>query len=355
MRIDKESLVVFSYTFSSIGTLGVTYSFSQGNIIESLLSILIFTPLVYVLYKMMSIQPSEGGLYDQVKFLFPKLSTLFVFFWVFSYFLYLTYTIYFITYYILPLSHLVLILLSSFLIAVIAIIAYLDFELYFLIPVAILQFLVLIPLPNLWIVKPLTFGVNYDTVLSNSLLPVCITLVPFLGNKIGRNLRLFFPTYVIASAFIIADSIFKPLMITYYLTSFTSFGLILAEFFAVKNIMIKRFNVKKSLIVIVFIVLALIGLINPALYYTYLIAVSLPALYVSLIIFFLSVLLYFSLSRKNDVIMIIFSLISIGLVSYGLYSSILLQYVIIQIPVLFAISISASFHTFRSIRKSKSR
>lgn len=345
MEVNK-GILVFSYIFSSIGVLGVAYLYSSGNLITSVLSLLVFTPVVYILYKSINVQASDGGLYDQVRLFYPRISWVFVGFWVFSYYLYLTYTIYYITYYILPLSGLLFISATILSIAIIGLIAWFNLEVYSLIPITFLQILFLIP--YFWHIKPFSLEVKSTTILSDALLPICITLVPFLGERLKGSTNLLYSAYAIASAFLITDSLFKPSEIVYYSTSLTSLGLILAEFFSIKNILIKRFNARRSSIIISFIVLSLLGLLNPSAYYNYLISVSLPSLYVSLSIFFISTFIYFKELRIK-----VLSIFSLSLMLYGLYTSILPQFLLIQILVLLSVGLISNFISIWELRGRK--
>lgn len=320
-----KGLIIFSYIFSSIGTLNVAYIDASNDFMVSLLSIILTLPIVYVLYKAIEISSSEGGLYDHIKLFFNKLSTLFLLFWVFSYFLYLTYTIYFITYYTLPLSGVEFISLTLLLIGGIALISWLNLEVYSLIPISLLQIIFLIPF--FWHVKPITTSIQFSPILSQALLPICVTLVPFLGKELKGNSNMLLTVYAIASAFIISDSLFRPTQLVYYATSLTSLGLILAEFFSLKNIL--SYNVKKTPLILAFIIVALIGLLNPEDYYNYLISVSLPSLYVSLSIYFFSSFIFF-----RNIIMKLLSLFSLGLMLYGLYTSLIPHYLLLQGPTL---------------------
>lgn len=311
-------VVLFSFVFGSIGPLEVSYLLSKGNALESVMAFLLFSPTVLVLYSAMKLKASYGGLYDQIKAFLPNASMLFAVFWTTSYFLYLCYTVYFITYYILPLSGAQFIATTLSLIGLISLVALLDLEPYSVVPLSLLQLVAMIPIPHLWSPKHVDLTVSLSSVASSSLLPVCITLSSFLGQRLAKDVHVLPMSYALASGLAVIDSLFAPANLTYLFTSVSSLGLILVEFFAVKNVLVKSFGWRKSFVVGGFVALSLAGLVDPSAYYNYLIVPSLIALYASLSIFFASASIYYARKGSYE---LVFSSLSTALMVYGLYIS----------------------------------
>ncbi|QGA53197.1 hypothetical protein GFS03_00570 [Sulfolobus sp. E5-1-F] len=316
----KRKLLVFSFSFSSIGgPLALVGQFLENvTPYEVALSILIFAPITFLIYYSMNRVWDKGGLYDYVVKFTPKLSNYFLYFWFFSYFLYLSYTVDYIVYYILNLDGLVGILLTIGIAGSIAIITFLDKELEFLLISTIIQILFILPIN--WHLKPMnSYELSFTNILSTSLLYICITLTPFVGNGSKEGINSVILSYVITGAILFLDSFFNIPKIIYLISSFSTFSLIVVEFYSLKSVL-SKFSVKsKKYLILGFLGFTLASLINPYTYYIYTIVPSLTALYVSLMIFFISMIF----SIRN--VLKLLGLISVGLLGYGLYTSLQLS------------------------------
>ncbi|WP_016730340.1 hypothetical protein [Saccharolobus islandicus] len=316
----NRKLLVFSFSFSSIGgPLALVGQFLENiTPFEVVLSLIIFAPITFLIYYLMNKFWDRGGLYDYVVKFTPKLSNYFLYFWFFSYFLYLSYTVDYIVYYILDLNRLISILLTIGIAGSISIITFLDRELEFLFTSMILQILFIIPINwHLKLVNP--YELSITNILSTSLLYICITLTPFVGNGNKEGINSILLAYLITGAIMLLDSFFSVPKIIYLISSLSTFSLILVEFYSLKSVLSKFSNKSKRYLILAFVGFTLASLINPYMYYIYTIVPSLTALYVSLIIFFIST----TLSIRNELKLLGFT--SLGLLAYGLYSSLQLS------------------------------
>ncbi|WP_338604452.1 hypothetical protein V6M85_06465 [Sulfolobus tengchongensis] len=313
----KRKLFVFSFSFSSIGgPLALVGQFLKNvSTLEVILSLIIFAPITYMTYYAMDKVWDKGGLYDYVSKFTPNLSRYFLFFWIFSYFLYLSYTVDYIVYWILNENGLMASILVLLITLAIATIVYIGRELEFLLVSTILQ--IVFALPFNWNFRPFSpFEFNLNVVLSTSLLYICITLTPFVGNGSKEGINSIFLAYLISGTILLLDSFFNIPKIIYLISSFSTFSLIIVEFYSLRNVLsrttLKNINLY---LILAFIISTLISLVNPYVYYIYTITPSVTALYVSLILFFISVTL--SIENKLKVL----SILSLGLLAYGLYTS----------------------------------
>ncbi|AAK42814.1 hypothetical protein SULI_02590 [Saccharolobus solfataricus] len=316
----NRKLLVFGFSFSSIGgPLALVGQFLENvNPFEVVLSVLIFSPITFLVYYSMNKVWDKGGLYDYVVKFTPKLSSYFLYFWFFSYFLYLSYTVDYIVYYILNLDGFTAILLTIGIAGSIAMITLLDRELEFLFVSAIIQMLFILPIN--WHLKFMNpYELSFTNILSTSLLYICITLTPFIGNGSKEGINSVILAYLITGAILFLDSFFNIPKIIYLISSFSTFSLIVVEFYSLKSVL-SKFSIKsRKYLVLGFLGFTLTSLINPYMYYIYTIVPSLTALYISLIIFFISM----TFSIRNELKLLGF--ISLGLIAYGLYSSLQLS------------------------------
>ncbi|QXJ31243.1 hypothetical protein [Saccharolobus shibatae] len=316
----NRKLFVFSFSFSSIGgPLALVGQFLENvNTLEAAISLLVFAPITFLTYYSMNKIWDKGGLYDYIVKFNPKLSNYFLYFWIFSYFLYLSYTVDYIVYYILNLDGLTAILLTIGIAGSIIVITILDRELEFLFASMILQILFILPINwHLKFANP--YELSIANTLTTSLLYICITLTPFVGNGSKEGINGIIFAYLITGAILLLDSFFNVPKVIYLISSFSTFSLIIVEFYSLKSVL-SRFSFKsKNYLILGFLGFTLASLINPSMYYVYTIVPSLTALYVSLMIFFISMIL----SIRN--LLKPLGFISLGLLAYGFYTSLQLS------------------------------
>ncbi|AHC51939.1 hypothetical protein SUSAZ_08305 [Sulfolobus acidocaldarius SUSAZ] len=285
----------------------------------SLFSIALGFDIAYITYLLVNVDWNYSGLYGYTKRLSPLVSKVFLGSWLVSYYLYVIYTPLYITYYVLNLSGLDAILLTFILVSLSSILAVTEYA-YYAFPVIMLTQIVLV-LPVGWkfnvSVFPTSISYLFLNILSSSLVVVCITLSTFIkGDK--RFSHYILLGYGISSIFLLYGSFMMPNAISVYGTSLGNFGLILAEFLMLNNLLKHELRVKKNKIYILSvtaIVLSTLGTLDYEFFYIYLIYPSVMLLYLSLLLSFPSLFKFYkSLSYR------FLGLLSLLPFSYGIYS-----------------------------------
>lgn len=155
----------------------------------------------------------------------------------------------------------------------------------------------------------------FTNILSSSLLVVCITLSTFIKGEKKYSPYIIYAVLIYGIA-LLYGSFLSPDLIGVYASAIGNFGLILAEFTMIRNLL---FSINKIRLYRVLVLLSLpiigIGNINYSLFYNSLIFPSVSLLYLSLFVSFLSLYKYFS-----SVFVRVLTTISLVLFIYGEYS-----------------------------------
>lgn len=293
--VNKNDLILFTLILSTIppGILGTTHlSFTVA--IPSLLLGLV---IAYLTYSLVNVKWDYQGLYSYAKDFHPIVGYIFLTSWLTSYYLYVIYTAVYIPYYVLGLDSTPAILLTV-IISTITVAAILTNPYYLFPIIGILQLALVIPIG--WKISPglpTPIPSLFTNVLSSSLIVVCITLSTFLKGE--KSHSYFIPlAYLVAAIPLLYSSFLQYNQIAVYGEAIGNFGLILAEFTMIKNL-VNTLSLKKWLITslaFISIPLILIGNLNYQAFYITLIVPSVALLYLSLFTSFLSTFKYFSSS-----------------------------------------------------------
>ena len=279
----QNKLITFSFIGSTIAPAILATTHLPFPI--ALFSFVLAFSVVIMTYFLVRIEWKEGGLSIYVEKIGKIPYLIFVTTWIISYYLYVIYTVVYIPYYVLNLDGLgaiiytVIISVSVYLLVITRKAIY-AFPFIFFSQIAL-------ALPIGWKVSvshvslPLTS--LFTNILSSSLITVCITLSTFInGSKSFSN---YIPiVYMIGGSMLFYSSFLSPNAISSYGVAIGNYGLILAELYALNNLLEYRGVTAKvrGLLNTLIIPLSLIGNLNYSLFYNTLIVPSLVSLYLSL-------------------------------------------------------------------------
>lgn len=288
----KSQLITFSIIFTTIapGILATTHF----SLYIALPSFILGLVIAYLTYLLVNVKWNYEGLYGYARDFHPFNGYIFLVSWITSYYLYTIYTAIYIPYYVLNLDGLTPIIISI-VVETVAVISLLTNFVYLFPIVAFSQFLLALPfgwkigtgitpeIPSLFL-----------NILSSSLIIVCITLSTFLGDKKEKSVYILISTFI-GGGILLYSSFLIPSYLTIYANAIGNFGLILAEFYMLRNLFY-AINKEKIIKYLAILAIPLVGLgnINYTIFYDYLIVPSVTLLYVSLFSSFLSVFKYFS-------------------------------------------------------------
>ena len=305
----KDEIITFSIIFTTIapGILATTHL--------SISSFLLGLVIAYLTYLLVNKKWDYEGLYGYAKDVHPLNGYVFLVSWLISYYLYTIYTAIYIPYYVLNLDGLSASLLSV-IIEIIVVASLLSNFLYIFPIIAFSQLVLALPIG--W-----KFGLGttpaipslFFNILSSSLIVVCITLSTFIkADKKYSPFILY--SVLIGGIMLLYSSFLVPSALATYASAISNFGLIMAEFLMIRNLL-SSINMGKTVKILAFLSIPLVALgnINYTFFYNSLIVPSVTLLYVSLFSSFLSVFKYF-----RSITIRAFGVISLALFSYGCYN-----------------------------------
>jgi hypothetical protein len=281
--------------------------------LDSLLTLVLAFPLVLTLYYLLKRSWTPLGLYAYVREVSPSLALVQLASWISSYFLYLSYTVDDVVYDVLSLRGFRGALAFLVLTALITVSLFRDWAYWALLGLAPIQVILSLPLGPL---SPLGGFTNLEflDILSSSLLVVCLTLIPY-----SRSAR---PWYVFAAFLtsalgLLSGSLFSPPEFAIRAQWIGMIALVVAEFVAIKTLLVRGFGVPKyfRVTVILYWITSLMSLLNPTEYYDLTIAPSVILLYLTLGIAFSTSAILFRGWRS------LFSAASAALMGYGLFNA----------------------------------
>ncbi|BFI74571.1 hypothetical protein [Sulfurisphaera ohwakuensis] len=348
----KNEIIIFSIIFSTIAP--AILATTHLSIYVALPTFLLVLVIAYLTYLLVNVKWDYKGLYAYAQDFHPLIGYIFLASWLGSYYPYTIYTAIYIPYYVLNLDGITAVIISL-IVEVIVIVALLT-SFYYIFPIIAFSQLALV-LPFGW---KLGLGVTppipslFLDILSSSVIIVCITLSTFIkADKRFSNYILY--SVLIGGIMLFYSSFLSPSSLAVYGEAIGNFGLIMAEFLMIKNLLsgLQRENIVKYL-AIASIPLVGIGNLNYTLFYNTLIVPSVALLYVSLFLSFLSVFKYF-----NSLKIKILGSIALLLFIYGEYNVIATSkgYLLYEaigaliLSILIGISVySKRKHSFNSIR-----
>jgi amino acid transporter len=344
-----------------------SYSAGSYSIYATLLGIVIFLAPLAVWYKYSKNIASAGGLYTFVeKALGTKAAKVQGWIWLISYFLYLPYTVSYITYSLIPVMfphasvYLPFIEIAMSIVLVLALVFSFRKVLYFITITAILQLAIILAiafamlsggfvnLPAAGVALP-TFVVG---TLLTSLLFVCASLPLFLGGEArggAKSIRkALVLSFVVAAVFLVIGTVafigatagqtssefqgFSVLLADIgphfaifvgIFTIISAVDLIIFEYIAISRVSYAMLNVKlnKSIPAVgaLFIILSVIGIINPDFFYDATLVGALIALYLSLLITFVAYPFFAKKQGRLQFTDIFIAVVSSLLMLFGLY------------------------------------
>ncbi len=314
----KSRVVLLGFAINSAAPLILVTL--HENLLVSILSLLPMIALTMMIYYYLQVEWTKGGLYNYSKKISPLLGKMQLYTWILSYFLYIVYTVDYIDFYVLNLPNTIADALTIVLPIVASVLVFSDLGYFALIGTAFTQ--VLFSLPIMWRfsinLKPEPFNFLFINILSSSILLTCITLITYIeGDKRYANVVIY--GFSISSIFLIIGDFFISPRIIIELSSIGDFSLILAEYIALRNLF-DFIGISRSISYIFpasIILLCALSLLNYNTFYVATIAPSDTALFISL--FIPSIL--FSFYKKG--IGYLLSIISGGLMIYGIYNSVI--------------------------------
>lgn len=343
--MNKNELILFTIILSTIppGILATTHL----SIIVTIPSFLSGLVITYLTYLLVNVKWENRGLYAYAKDFHPIAGYVFLASWLTSYYLYVIYTAVYIPYYVLNLDSTPAILLTA-IIAIIVVLAVLTNPYYVFPAIAIGQLVLIIPIG--WKISP---GITpplpslFTNILSSSLIVVCITLSTFLrGDK--KDSYFILLAYLIASIPLFYSSFLQYNEVAVYGEAIGNFGLILAEFTMIRNLISSKRII--TFLAVASIPLVLLGNLNYQEFYTVLIVPSLTLLYVSLFTSFLSVFKYF-----KSILIKFLGGVSLALFAYGDYNVISTSKGILLVEAIVALLVALLIGTGIYLRKIKEK
>jgi len=311
----RNKLVIFSFIGSTIAPAILATTHFPFPI--ALFSFILAFSVVIMTYFLVKVEWKEGGLSIYVERIGKIPYLVFIVSWITSYYLYVIYTVVYIPYYVLNLDGLEAIILTVIISVSVYLLAIMRKAIYAFPFIFFSQVALVLPIG--WRVSishvPLPITSLFTNILSSSLITVCITLSTFInGDKSFSN---YIPiAYMIGGSMLFYSSFLSPNIISSYGVAIGNYGLILAELYALNNLLEYRgISTKvRGLLNTLIIPFSLIGNLNYSLFYNTLIVPSLVALYLSLSV------LSFSSVKLLGKLLLPATLTSLALFIYGEYA-----------------------------------
>jgi len=309
----RNEIITFSIIFTTVAP--AILATTHLSIYVAFPSFLLGLIIAYLTYLLVNKKWDYEGLYGYAKDVHPLNGYIFLVSWLVSYYLYTIYTAIYIPYYVLNLDGLSASLLSVIL-EIIAVFSLLSNFLYIFPIIAFSQFILALPIGwKLGLGITPTIPSLFFNILSSSLIVVCITLSTFI--KADRKYSPFILySVLIGGIMLLYSSFLVPSIIATYASAISNFGLIIAEFLMIRNLL-SAINVSKTIkiLAVLSIPLVALGNINYTLFYNSLIVPSVTLLYLSLFSSFLSVFKYFRAIAIRTL-----GVITLALFAYGCYN-----------------------------------
>ncbi|WP_126449637.1 hypothetical protein [Sulfodiicoccus acidiphilus] len=310
--MNKRNVLTLGFAVNSVAPMGIV-ALHEG-LLTSIETVALTSPLFLTLFLMLRSEWPSQGLYSYVNRVSTKLGMVQLVSWLGSYFLYLSYTVDYIGYWLLGLRGVEFYLVTSTLGFSILVLILTNLEYYGLLIMAVSQ--VLLSLPIGWKLSPyLAFPpIDFLSPLTSALVVICVTLIPY--SQPGRP-RYVLYVFGLSSIMFVISSFFSVPSYFVKFSSISAAALVIAEFTAIKRLIWVGFRSRKLflLLCVVFLITLMAGLPYPVSYYDLTVAPSVALLYFTLGLTFFAMPFYFRRPLHS-----LLSLLTAGLVTYGLYS-----------------------------------
>lgn len=279
MGLNKSLLL--GYVVACVSPLPLAVSHEDPLI--SALSALAISPLAILIYLLARSKWSSGGFYSYSKHVSPTLARIQLYSWLLSYVLYVAYTVDYISFYVLNLSGSGSIVMVLSLSAIASVLVASGSVYVALLATSMAQIALSIPMG--WRFSPSTFVPShpFTAILSSGLLLICISLAPYASGD-ERYAWVIPFAFALSSVFTVIGGFFVAPSFVVYLQSIGQYSIILAEYAAVRGVLVDELRLREGTVglVVLVMILSVVSLFNYGLFYDLTIVPSIAALYLSL-------------------------------------------------------------------------
>ncbi|GGP20014.1 hypothetical protein GCM10007981_06290 [Thermocladium modestius] len=256
---------------------------SHEDPLVSALSALAISPLAILIYLLVKSKWSSGGFYSYSKRVSPTLARVQLYSWLLSYVLYVAYTVDYISFYVLnlPASGSIVMVLS--LSAIASALVASGFVYVALLATSIVQIALSIPVGWRFSPSAVVPSHPFTAILSSGLLLICISLAPYASGD-ERHAWIIPFAFTLSSVLMIIGGFFVAPSFVVYLQSIGQYSIVLAEYAAVRGVLVDELQLRKGTVglVVLVMILSIVSLLNYGLFYDLTIVPSIAALYLSL-------------------------------------------------------------------------